>query len=644
MKNNTLLLVFILLTCSVTASDLVVIHGNTHFDTEELQQQLTLPDEFDSIKRSRQKFFMLLAKTNLEFLYKNVGYFNAKLSIKDSLDDTPQINNLHVITITEGEQFRYSDITLNISDTAKLLVQYSDFEVYALKKFNQKDISSDITFLTQRYRENGFLHVSVQNHILVDTLENSLQLIYKVNPGSQVKFGTIKVACKRSKSYREKNSSDIGLTSPEFISSMWEKQQGEIIDNNYFDDFRAKLLSTRLFSQVILRDSLDQSGSNNFSTINVKTVEKVPGSARLRLFYEQIYGLGISGELKHKNLGGHFHEAWISGTLAQNKKRAAIGYANPLLFNTPIRFENELSILKDSLVYRNSKTLLRKNYVIENKGKISQNITDNIRIIGEIRLRDVIEYHREERTYTGLIEYHRGDGSTDSTYHDTTSTSYYDDLKIKFKAGVSFDFTDNPISPENGFKNILSVGNGGPFNTKDRYTYGLIESKAYKRLNQYFQLASAVDYGHFFNGTTDEVDYSTFNQGGSRTVRGYSLGEITPNYIDEIITLDEINSIDHRPAFIRASFELRITPPFKVLADMQIVPYYDWANVWDMGSLRNKAGSGTALGLGLRYKVQILTIRVDYTFKKYLNRPFDFSDENYKDEGQRLVIDLMQAI
>ncbi len=616
----------------------MVINGNTHFNTEELQQQLNLPDEFENIKRSRQKFFVLLAKTSLEYLYKNVGYFNAKLDIKDSLDDSPQKNNLHVITIKEGDQFRYSDITLNIPDTSKLLVQYSDLEVYALKKFNQEDISDDITFLTQRYRENGFLHVSVQNHMLIDTLESSLQLIYKVEPGSQVKFGTIQVTCKRSKSYREKHSSDNGLTSPAFISSMWEKQEGEIIDNNYFDNFRAKLLGTRLFSQVILRDSLNSLDTNNLSTITVKTVEKVPGSARLRLFYEQIYGLGISGELKHKNLGGHFHEGWVSGTLAQNKKRAAIGYTNPLLFNTPIRFENELSILKDSLVYRNSKTLLRKNFVIENKGKLSRNLTDNIRIIGEIRLRDVIEYYRKEKVFTDLVTTLRDDGSTDSTYHDTTITLYYDDLKIKFKTGVSFDFTDSPISPENGFKSNLSVGNGGPFDTSERYTYGLIESKAYKRLNQFFQLAGAIDYGHFFNGTKDEIDYSTFNQGGSRTVRGYSLGDIDPDYKNEI----DADTTDHRPAFIRSSFELRITPPFKSLENMQIVPYYDWANVWDMGSLDNKAGSGTALGLGLRFKLQILTFRIDYTFKKYLNRPFDFSDEGW--EPNRLVIDLMQAI
>ncbi|MGL1934720.1 MAG: BamA/TamA family outer membrane protein [Fibrobacterales bacterium] len=605
----------------------IIISGNSSFSTERLQELMSLPDEFpDRLNESRQKLFLTLAQASLEQFYEEKGYFNISITLGDTLVENKS-KKKHHIEITEGLLFKYSDVEIDIPNTDKLLLKYEDLHIYPLKQFNIEDISADLSLISKRYRGNGYLHVTAQHIAIIDTLKNSIKIVYRINPGNLVKFGTLKISSKRSNQYREHSGTTKGLTSVPYLKSLWDKKPGEIIDNNYLDVFRTNLLSTRLFSQVTIRDSIHPDSTHNLSTLYLNTVEKVPGSLKFRLFYEQIYGLGSTGELRYRNFFGRFHEGWISGTYAQNKQRAAIGYANPLLFNLPIRFENELSIQQDNLTFNRSNIDSRETYIVNNRGSISRRFSEYFRLMGSVKLRNQIRYN---------------------TTIDTITKKEPEKQTIKFETVSFLDFVDQPISPENGVRLIFTLGNGGEFKLDNRYTYGSIESKFYKRISKHFQIASGIDHGRFFNESFTALDYQTYYQGGDRSIRGLEVGEISPNYTPDTTnslntdTTSDQNSVQQeggQPAYVRAAFEVRITPPSKSLENFQVVPFIDWAIVWDPRP-DYKSETGTALGLGLRYRWQVLTIRLDYSFKTDFSKPF--SGEPW--DSQRLVFDLMQAI
>ena len=73
------------------------------------------------------------------------------------------------------------------------------------------------------------------------------------------------------------------------------------------------------------------------------------------------------------------------------------------------------------------------------------------------------------------------------------------------------------------------------------------------------------------------------------------------------------------PLYFRFNQEVRWTFPWKSWQRWQIVQFYDWARVTDSESGKYAAEEDESLGLGIRYRWQFLTFRLDYAFKKDLS-------------------------
>ena len=90
--------------------------------------------------------------------------------------------------------------------------------------------------------------------------------------------------------------------------------------------------------------------------------------------------------------------------------------------------------------------------------------------------------------------------------------------------------------------------------------------------------------------------------------------------------------------YLRINEEIRWTLPWKGWRHWQIVQFYDWARVMDNERDLYKETAKEALGLGLRYRWQFLTFRLDYAFKKNLS---DWSPEGFA--WGRFAFDLSQT-
>ena len=120
----------------------------------------------------------------------------------------------------------------------------------------------------------------------------------------------------------------------------------------------------------------------------------MPGETRYGVFFEQIYGFGVSFLTKHKNFFGSFHEFGINTLIAQHKQELALIYANPLFLGTgiefiptAIRFENTLSLNHEKITPPAYPDSLEERYELINRANLTFGFSPNIRFRGTLDTR-----------------------------------------------------------------------------------------------------------------------------------------------------------------------------------------------------------------------------------------------------------------
>jgi outer membrane protein assembly factor BamA len=504
--------------------------------------------------------------------------------------------------------------------------------------YNQEDISDDLQEIQSAYRKQGNLHVYISSEEHVDTTAKQVNVVINVTPGPKVLMGNIITTTQRTKSKFEKKSEpEPGLTNTSWLSSLWRIPKGQIIDGNQYFNFKSKLYSTQLFTQVKLNDELREDG---LSDIHLDVVERVPGETRYGFFFEEIYGFGALAYADHKNFFGKFHEFSTSVQIAQNKQEITFGYANPLLFGTSftfiptaIRFVDRVSFNHEKINPPAYPDSVEERYEIINRGDLTFGITNNIKFRGTIDTRYVNK--NEDKLF-----------------------------KLKGEIGLTFDYTDDYFNPTKGIRVMPLAGLGTNFSGKEDYrdghvyTYGEATANVYWPLFWTFYGALSGSVGRFFN-TAIEDDARVFYQGGSRSVRGYRFRSIYAGYtttmteqvtkkqddgtqVTEEVSKEVINTA-LTPLYFRVNEEIRWTFPWKSLRAWQIVQFFDWARVVDTKDKSYEDAQEGSLGLGIRYRWQFLTFRLDYAIVTGISSYDEDKKNSMKFKWGRFAFDLSQA-
>ena len=606
----------------------VVFDGNKTYSNFQLNEQLEIPDEFGNLDTTKQDFMMGLAIENIRALYYSQGFFSLsmKMEIRREYDSENNRKRVYAISLREGERYHFGGTNIIVPDSSKLDIDKDKLRTNNKERiFSQDDIAEDIQFIQQVYRKAGYLHTYVLPGELIDTTQKVIMVEIIVNPGAKVIMGNM-ISTAQKNLDKSKKESEAGLSDTAWLSSLWKTPKGEIINGNQFNSFKSKLLSTQLFTQIKLTDSLRADG---LSDIHLNVTERVPGEARYGLFYEEMYGFGAIAYAKHKNFFGTFNEFSTSFQIAQNKQEISLGYANPLLFGTSFSFIPTAIRLEDRLSFNHEKTAppaypdsVEERYEIINRGDLTFGITDHIRFRGTLDTRFV-------------------------------SKNGSDMYKVKGEIALTFDYTDDYFNPTKGVRVAPTVGAGTNLNADlekltmigNPYTYGEATVNLYHPLFWTFYGALSGSVGKFFEKALED-DARVFYQGGSRSVRGYRFRSIFASYEsytsstddDGNEVIDTVINTGLTPMYFRVNEEIRWTLPWKGWKHWQIVQFYDWTRVMDNERDVYKETAKEALGLGLRYRWQFLTFRLDYAFKKNLS---DWSPEGFA--WGRFAFDLSQT-
>lgn len=593
-------------------------YGNNVFSNLQLDEQLDIPEEFGQLDTTKQDFMMRLSSENIKSIYYSRGYFSLdlKMEIRRQYFSLDSVQRGYLFTINEGDRYRFNGATITTTNQTDVVIDTNVLKTYQDRFFEQEDIAEDLQYIQTAYRREGYLHVYVTPMELLDTVQKKIHVQINVEPGPKVMMGNIMSSTQKAGDRR--NEQEAGLTDTAWLSSLWRIPKGEIIDGNQYNSFKNKLLSTQLFTQIKLNDSLRSDG---LSDVHLDVIERVPGEARYGFFFEETYGFGAQAYARHKNFFGTFNEFSTNFQIAQNKQEVSVGYANPLLFGTAftfiptaIRFEDRLTFNHEKITPPAYPDSLEERYEVINRGDLTFGITSHIRFRSTLDTRYVNK--NEEELF-----------------------------KLKQEIALTFDYTDDYFNPTKGVRLAPTVGAGINMNASldnpkmlgNPYTYSEATANLYFPLFWTFYGALSGSVGKFFN-TAIEDDARVFYQGGTRSVRGYRFRSIYASYESEDEDGETIINTGLTPMYFRFNQEIRWSMPWKPIKKWQLVQFFDWAKVMDEESDLYKEESDASLGMGVRYRWQFLTFRLDYAFKK------TFSHWNSEDFAWgRFAFDLSQT-
>ena len=594
-----------------------------------LIEQLDLPAEMDVISPERRNFIIKLAKGNLDDFYQSNGYFseNISLTVTEEIIDSARVE-IYAFDIYEGERYRFGDAIIEFAAGPDSLIRTDNLAVPKGGFYNPEQISNDQKEIRNIYQKNGYLHIAIEHLEYIDTTEKKVNVRYFVDPKNQVLMGNFKSRIFRSGFKPGQTEPEIGLSDTAWFNKLWEIKPNSIIDGQYYFSFRTKLFSTQLFSQIQLEDTLHENG---LSDIILTAYERVPGEARYGFFYEEIYGFGISLSSLHRNLFGSFHELGIGAMFAENRQELSLNYAHPLLFGTRISWIPTAIRLDEKIIFNHEKLPLPAD---------PDSLVEKWEVI-----------NRASLTF-GLSNYIRSRNMFDFRFSRAEGK---DNFKVKAETGLTFDFTDNSYDPIKGFRLTPNFGIGGELRNESMeedgankitnfwkismeriYTYVDASAFVYFPIFRNLLNAFAFSYGNVFRRASPD-DAAIFYQGGGRTLRGYRFRSVFPYKANPEGTNALLLS-GTSPQYFRINEELRIIPPWKTLQNFQLVQFTDWARISDWDKSFNTAQE-MSLGLGLRYKWQFLTIRLDYALKTEFD---DFKPDKFN--FSHFVFDLSQAI
>jgi len=308
----------------------------------------------------------------------------------------------------------------------------------------------------------------------------------------------------------------------------------------------------------------------------------------------------VAANWSHGNVLGNLHEAKLGGSVAQRKQSVYLGYASPLFFGTLLRFDDDLvaNWYQDGRLQRGVGPY-KGDFDITNSSKLSRVFSAWSRGLSNTEL--------------------AGESQREDSAHVNRS------FNLNFINTAFFTFLDAPANPGKGVRWALTWGNGGSLvdggridvPITSRHNWLEIESAYFLPASEHVKLALRMDGGRFFGA--GEQNSERFFLGGPRSVRSYGWRLICPEKDSNQVC----RTAGVEPAYFLGSFEIRANPftssyinpegRWAWLYGLQVVPFADYGEVWEVGKTVTETGKGRAFGLGLRYSLlSIFNFRIDY--------------------------------
>jgi len=539
----------------------------THRQAEKLA---ALPDTLARMGSDAQRAWSETAQLALQQEARGQGFLSANVNLE--IQDLDSSHNRASVkaTLLWGPVYTFATprFLLNNSslalDTAALAIQ-------AGSVFQQDAIALTIQQISEFYMSHGYLQITCLPALDIDTAQHLVRTAFDIRPGKLILFGGMKIE-------------GLHLTRRDIVRGLWNANFTDTVRPQTIQSFNQKLYQTKLFSNVKIIPR-PYPTDTSLSLIEVNVRERIPGSVDGLVAYEPVYGASLEGIVRHRNVWGTLNELSFTGKLAQRDQLLQLGYGTPLLFGSDASMDYTLSLEQVSAELAD--TTASRLLSLSNKGTFTYPIRS------------------WTTSWLTLVT------ARNSYYYPGGSNRV--DYAYSVELGQDFGWKNDATDPTKGWSVSGEIGNGGEIGFDTTYTWISAANRAWIPLWGPFLTAFALDGGRFLNSTTLD-GAAKFWQGGGRSVRSYDYHSLR-------VTSDGAL----RPRFLRASAELRLNLPWS----FQAVWFNDWARLWNEGQpshLFESTGMPWGYGVGLRYKISLLSLRLDYALGRGSERfAFDLS-------------------
>jgi outer membrane protein insertion porin family len=476
-----------------------------------------------------------------------------------------------VVTIIEGPRYFFGPITFT-NDPVIPTTVYSD-KVRALEQppapFSDAAVANLQRDLTFAYKKAGYYTATVSVTPDFTRIASGGKVPIKVSsiPGALYRFGDIVV-----------NQAGRARLKPDFLPNRFSELQGQIYSPQAIQGITNAMFRTGLFNSLDLQET-PQPDDTIRLTLN-------PREARAKEFgvfggYRTFDGILLGANYLDRNLGGEGHILTITGEYTGRGPQAEISYEDPWFLNTKNRFRAALGIESKQVqgyTYNNQYAFLGLTRKYGTQFSASGLETGGFETGGYVEFRNV----------------NLSDVTIDPI--ELVGPGSYQLLTVGVTQTI--DRRDNPLNPSHGWILALTASASQPTKGASQFLRATERFSYYQPVGKGL-LAFGVRFGVIApssEGTLGVPILERFVNGGADTVRSFAERELGP----------EDNNQNPIGGLARSVFNLEYDYP--LFGDLAGAVFLD------AGGLGTSPFNdfSTGVGLGVRYKLPVGPLRIDY--------------------------------
>jgi outer membrane protein insertion porin family len=404
-----------------------------------------------------------------------------------------------------------------------------------------------------------------------------------------------------------------GLTRlhPSFVQKRFTRLKGQTYSPEVLDDRFRTLMKTGLFN--VLKIDPTPIADEDALLLNISAEEAKSKEFGFSLGYGTFEGGIVGAQFRDRDLFGYGRPITISGEVSQRSYKGEFVYEDPFLFDTEFYFRNRLSAFTfDYDGY--------SKFEIGDRAELRRKITKQYEAALVFAARHV------EITNASIADRFLGPTTYWANSLGFTQTLDLRESPLVEPRGIVFNNTLDVASTAFGSQIQLFRGTGGvayflPFGPKS-LTPGVAEDQTRPALQRWFQQSSiafgarvgavhSLDHSGPDEETTLPIDERFFN-GGATSVRSFGERDLGP--------------LDPKGNPIGGEFYtiFNVEYTFPIYGELQGATFFDAGNLLPTSEHPSLDEMRYALGLGLRYKLPIGPIRLDYGFNPDPQKDEDF--------------------
>ena len=478
------------------------IVGNSVYDDDELVDEFTLESTgFWSWISSSDQYSKQKLSADLETLrsfYLDSGYINFNID-STQVSITPDKKDVYVtINITEGDQFRVSDIRM----TGEILVPEEKlFGLVAIGHgdiFSRQKITETSSNISDWLGNEGYAFANINAVPEIDDEKKEVALTFFLDPGKRVYVRRI-------------NFKGNATTEDQVLRREMRQLEGGWISTGAIERSKERLQRLGYFEDINV-ETPAVPGTTDQVDVNFSVTEKSSGSLVVGAGFSQVAGISINLGLTQENFLGTGNRVSATFNNSDINRTFALGWRNPYITKDGVSLSTDIYLRKTNAGNANL-----ADYDLDELGlRIGTGIP-----ISEYNTIDLAITPQRTKFTPGP------DPSTEvQDFADETGGEY---VTYTLTAGWSNDSRDSFLLPSKGQLTSLVADVATPGGDLSYYklTFRFQQLIALSRLFS-IRFDTELGYGDSYGDTSSLPLTENYFAGGIRSVRAYEANTLGP--------------------------------------------------------------------------------------------------------------------